>query len=331
MDIKSDVFVLLMATAFAITGIHRSRLKHYRPTYHSELPPIYEDPTTLLRHELAGAAGREYIHSSRHGKLGNGNVGFVHDYEEIDTVHMNDNKEIRPIANPSETSVSMLNGLMKSISRFKSNGIKSRSGDYLSEIVHTGSNGEMLNGMMHSRLKSVNNSEGFDGKPLSENDGNHPGDQKYCNIDTASRTGVQYTKDALPVLEQLDKALDLQDEELSKEVSEAITRERTSLSSLYKVKDGDYGVVTDVNGFAVNRWPKLEPEPPKRKYFLCPAERKMRRRCFILCFVILVLLIGVFLIGIVEGWLYTKSGTGFDGSKTTLFTMQEVNRTDGES
>lgn len=60
----------------------------------------------------------------------------------------------------------------------------------------------------------------------------------------------------------------------------------------------------------------------------------MRNRCFGACFVLIMALIGVFVLGIIEGWMYTKTGTGLDGTKEPMFTFKSTpgfNLTDTEA
>ena len=59
-------------------------------------------------------------------------------------------------------------------------------------------------------------------------------------------------------------------------------------------------------------------------YFQCPAEKKMKMRCFGACFVFICIVIGVFVLAMVEGWMYTKTNTGFDGGDEPMFTFKST-------
>lgn len=56
--------------------------------------------------------------------------------------------------------------------------------------------------------------------------------------------------------------------------------------------------------------------------FQCPAEKKVKKRCFVLCVLIIVTLVGVLILGIIEGWMYTRTGSGFGGTDEPIFTVR---------
>ncbi|WAR02006.1 hypothetical protein MAR_008564 [Mya arenaria] len=101
-----------MSTTFAITGYRRHSLKHYRPSYYSELAPIYEDVPVQplpakssrkfnLLSDLSGYSQEIKVYCSKNDSY--------HNYATVDVNGM-DGK----VANPSPVSASMMDGLMKS-------------------------------------------------------------------------------------------------------------------------------------------------------------------------------------------------------------------------
>ena len=54
--------------------------------------------------------------------------------------------------------------------------------------------------------------------------------------------------------------------------------------------------------------------------FQCPAEKKIQKRCFAVCFILLLIIIAIFVIVSLDGWVYKASGTGLSGrEKPILF------------
>lgn len=121
-----------MATAFAITGIHRSRLKHYRPSYQSELPPIYED-ARLGRHSTHDAnrcinpCNDDYMYVPsfiQNDRKGENTGTFVHDYEEIDADRLSQVSACK-LGTLSKPSNPMLHGIMSNRMQVKSKPVDS--------------------------------------------------------------------------------------------------------------------------------------------------------------------------------------------------------------
>ena len=92
-----------MATTFAVTGFQRQRRKYYRPSYYSDLDPIYEDPAAYNR-QLSCIR----ICGSR--------SDFHNDYEDINAANLRDVKTNRPLSNSPRSSSAMLNGMMNNMS-----------------------------------------------------------------------------------------------------------------------------------------------------------------------------------------------------------------------
>jgi hypothetical protein len=51
--------------------------------------------------------------------------------------------------------------------------------------------------------------------------------------------------------------------------------------------------------------------------FQCPAEKKLQKRCFAVCFVLLLMIIAIFVIVSLDGWFYKARGTGMLPGKET--------------
>lgn len=98
-----------MATAFAVTGIQRARLKNYRPSYHCELEPIYEDPAAFRKQQERRNSNIAIVKNCVQ------NSGIVHNYEEIDHARVSDVRLSHPNSRQSRTSTAMLNGMIMNL------------------------------------------------------------------------------------------------------------------------------------------------------------------------------------------------------------------------
>ncbi|XP_045175874.2 uncharacterized protein LOC123536615 [Mercenaria mercenaria] len=256
-----------MATAFAITGIHRSRLKYYRPSYQSELPPIYEDAVQRHQFNYSNTVpgnddymyvpnfmpnGRLYEQNERRGN-------FVHDYEEIDTVNPSQFTASRPGAHSKTANTSMLDGIMSN--RFQ--------------------------------LKNKN---------LDSNLQNSCDSANVGNADELTKTGEKPAS-SLRRSSTVYQGHSLTNGETSVIKTNAETTEETS-----------------ANKGSSFQWPKLKPDNFIDPHFWCPAEKKIQRRCFVVCFIVLLLVIAIFVIVSLDGWIYSARGRGLAGrEKPILF------------
>ncbi|KAL4225330.1 hypothetical protein ACF0H5_016018 [Mactra antiquata] len=78
-----------------------------------------------------------------------------------------------------------------------------------------------------------------------------------------------------------------------------------------------------------NKSYKLKPGTTIQRRFMCPIEVKYKRRCFVVCFVMVLFVIGVFVIVSVDGWTYKATGRGVVSDTPIVFAMPPlINFTD---
>ena len=114
-----------MATTFAITGIHRSRLKHYRPSYQSDLPPIYEDAVQRQHFPASYSMpdNDDYIYLPSYmpsGRYYKQHEKRVHDYEEINAETLSRVNALPSTSLIKTSKTSMLDGIMSNRFQLKS-------------------------------------------------------------------------------------------------------------------------------------------------------------------------------------------------------------------
>lgn len=244
-----------MAT-FVVTGYNRTRSKCYRPSYTSDLAPIYEDRIQPSRDVIQ----REYV----------------------STVFQPDSfQRGGPYSCDNDASTDSF--MMKPVRQYRKN---------------PQSSGSMLNGIMANRFQTK--------RKVANNQTDNRGDTRYIDKHTTINNNNNNNN---------------ADENSNHE--EGLTRK----TSLYQEFSVDIGRQTEIRTHMEttevvkkdNKWFKFEPGTSIPTRLLCPAEGKLKRRCFVLCFVILLVTIGAFVVVSVEGWTYKATGKGFSGKEPILF------------